>query len=398
MKTLSLRTAKLLLASLVVLAMVPASASSAGSPRRSIVVFENAAANAAATEHIQRIGGVKVKDLPLIGGAVVNLPATVSDNAIARVPGVRYVEPDGIATALGKKPTPPPPPPPAQTTPWGVSRVGAPVVWPTYTGDPIKVAVVDTGIDTSHPDLATNVKGGTSAVRYTTSYNDDDGHGTHVAGIIAAVDNTIGVVGVAPAADLYAVKVLDRNGRGYLSDIIEGLQWAIENDMDVVNMSLGTSSYSQSFDSAVKSVIGSGIVVVAAAGNSGPTANSVNYPAKFAGVIAVSATDSNNAIASWSSRGPEVDLAAPGVSIYSTYYKQSYGTLSGTSMASPHVAGVVALVLQSPIGTDDLDRDHVWDPNEVEKRLEDTAQNLGPAGWDTDFGYGLVRAGLAVQL
>jgi subtilisin len=93
-----------------------------------------------------------------------------------------------------------------------------------------------------------------------------------------------------------------------------------------------------------------------------------------------------------------VDLAAPGVSIYSTYYKQSYGTLSGTSMASPHVAGVVALVLQSPIGTDDLDGDHVWDPNEVEKRLEDTAQNLGPAGWDTDFGYGLVRAGLAVQL
>jgi len=274
--------------------------------------------------------------------------------------------------------------------------VFADAVWASYTGDPVKVAVVDTGIDTSHPDLLGNLKGGMSAVSYTSSYNDDNGHGSHVAGTIAAVDNSVGVVGVAPAADLYAVKVLDRRGSGYLSDIVEGLQWSVANGIDVVNMSLGTSAYSLAFDTAVQETIASGVVVVAAAGNSGPGANTVGYPAKFAGVIGVSATDSSNNIASFSSRGAEVDLAAPGVSIYSTYKKKGYATLSGTSMASPHVAGVAALVLTAPIGADDLDADGVWDPSEVELRLERTAQDLGAAGFDTNYGNGLVRADLAV--
>ncbi len=383
----------LILVVLVVVLMLPAVASSGPQPARSIVVFENAAAQAGAMKQIERLGGVKIKDLPLVDGAAVFLPSQAAVHAVAGIAGVKSVEPDLLVEALGK----PVPAQPAEVLPWGVDRVNADLVWPLFTADAVKVAVVDTGVDRSHPDLVGNLKGGMSAVAYTSSYNDDNGHGSHVAGIIAAVDNSIGVIGVAPAADLYAVKVLDRSGSGYLSDIIEGLQWVVTNHINVVNMSLGTSSYSASFATAVEQTIASGVVVVAAAGNSGPSANTVMYPAKFAGVIAVSAIDSSNAIASFSSRGPEVDLAAPGVSIFSTYKKQAYQTLSGTSMASPHVAGVAALVLNSPIGVDDLDHDNVWDPNEVETRLERTAQDQGTAGFDTNFGNGLVRADLAVR-
>jgi subtilisin family serine protease len=319
----------------------------------------------------------------LVNAAAVAMPATVSERALAAVPGVKYVEPDVIVQALAKK-TPTPPPQPVEVVQWGVERVNADLVWPENTGDVIKVAVLDSGVDLSHPDLLENLKGGFSAVGYTRSYKDDNGHGTHVAGIIAALDNEIGVVGVANGVDLYAVKVLDRRGSGYLSDIIEGLEWAITNDMDVVNMSLGTSTYVGVFDDAVQKVVNAGIIVVAAAGNDGPAENSVDYPGAFNGVIAVAATSSNDEVAAWSSRGPQVDLAAPGVGIYSTYKGSAYATMSGTSMASPHVAGVVALLL----GTADPDGNG-WDPGEVEARLKNSALGLGMA---TDYGSGLVQA------
>lgn len=394
MKSPLVRVLRLILVALVVVFMLPAIASAGSKPVRVIVVFDNAAVHAAAMQHIERLGGAKIKDLPMVDGAAFYLPSKAAEHAVAGISGVKYVEPDLVVQALGK----PVPRQPTEVLPWGVDRVNADLVWAFYTADPVKVAVVDTGIDTKHPDLTGNLGGGMSAVSYTSSYNDDNGHGSHVAGIIAAVDNSIGVIGVAPAADLYAVKVLDRNGSGYLSDIIEGLDWAVAHDIDVVNMSLGTSTYSWLFELVVQDTIDSGVVVVAAAGNSGPGANTVMYPAKFAGVIAVSATnsDSLNTIASFSSRGPEVDLAAPGVSVFSTYKNQSYATLSGTSMASPHVAGVAALVLSSSIGADDLDHDGVWDPNEVEARLERTAQDLGATGPDNDYGYGLVDAYQAV--
>lgn len=393
MNTMWTRMVRLAVAALLVALMTPAMASSGTGIERAIVVFDTPAVNQAAMSHIQALGGVKVKDLPLVNGAVVYLPSKAAEHAVAGLSGVRYVEPDVVVQAYGK----PAATQPAQVLPWGVDRVNADAVWGTYTADPVKVAVVDTGIDLAHPDLSANVKGGFSAVSYTTSYKDDNGHGTHVAGIVAGANNTIGVVGVAPAADLYAVKVLDRQGSGWVSDIITGLQWAKDNHMQVVNMSLGSSTYSATFDTAVQQTIASGVVVVAAAGNSGPGSNTVGYPAKFAGVIAVSATDSGDTIANFSSRGSEVDLAAPGVNIYSTYKGSKYSTLSGTSMASPHVAGVAALVLTSPIGSDDVNGNGTWQPNEVELRLERTAQDLGASGFDTNYGNGLVRADLAVQ-
>lgn len=283
----------------------------------------------------------------------------------------------------------------AQTLPWGIDRVDAELVWPLgNTGDPVKVGVIDTGISSSHPDLKANLKGGVNTINSRFSSNDDNGHGSHVAGIISAVNDGSGVVGAAPAADLYAIKVLRSNGSGYLSDIIEGIDWAIARGMDVINMSLGTTSNVQSFRDAVIRAYNAGIVIVAAAGNNG---GAVNYPGAYPEVIAVSATDASNALASWSSRGPEVDLAAPGVSIYSTYKNKTYATLSGTSMAAPHVAGAAALLLNTPVGSADLNGNGTWDPSEVLARLQATATDLGAAGVDSLYGAGLLNAYAAFQ-
>jgi subtilisin family serine protease len=269
---------------------------------------------------------------------------------------------------------------------WNIDRVDAEISWGISTGDPVKVGVIDTGIDLSHPDIKSNIKGGYNAIYPWKSPNDDNGHGTHVAGIIAALNNSIGVVGVGPNIDLYAIKVLNASGSGYLSDVIEGLDWAVTHGMQIVNMSLGTSQNVQSFHDAIVSAYNAGVVIVAAAGNSG---GAVSYPAAYPEVIAVSATDQNNQIASFSSRGPEVDLAAPGVNIYSTYKGKSYATLSGTSMATPHVTGAAALVIDTK--KCDLNSDNICTPAEVQQRLEQTAIDLGDPGKDNLYGYGLVN-------
>lgn len=355
---------------------------------RKIVVFKSGVLNEPAREAlVKRFGGVKIKDLTLIDGMAVLLPPQV-EATLAREAGVLRIDDDVVVEALAK----PAPNQPVQTLPWGVDRIDAELVWGTTTADPIKVAIVDTGIDLTHPDLADNLKGGVSTVWYTTSFNDDNGHGTHVAGIAAALDSAIGVVGVGPKIDLYAVKVLDRRGSGYLSDVIEGLQWVIDNGMQVANMSLGTSSDVTSFKEAIQKVNQAGITQVAAAGNTG---GSVIYPAAYPEVIAVSATDKTDTIASWSSRGPEVDLAAPGVGIYATYKGGRYKVLSGTSMAAPHVAGTAALVLSVPEKCD-FDLSGSCSPAEVQQRLKAMAEDLGVSGWDELYGAGLVDAERAV--
>lgn len=369
---------------------------------RKIVVFEPRILNEPAREALmEKFGGVKIKNLDLIGGKAVFLPPAAVE-ILRQQTGVLRIDDDVIVEALANRPvfsrwvrpTPTPTTPPVQVLPWGVDRIDAEKVWATTNADLIKVGIIDTGIDVQHPDLVGNLKGGVNTIRSTSSYNDDNGHGTHVAGIVAALNNTFGVVGVGPQIDLYAVKVLDRNGSGYLSDVIEGLDWAIKNGMQVVNMSLGTSLNIQSFRDAVQRVNAAGVVQVVAAGNSG---GSVLYPAAYPEAIAVSATDQSNTIASWSSRGPEVDLAAPGVNIYSTYKGSKYQTLSGTSMASPHVAGAAALVLSVPSKCENLlDSIPGCSPAEVQKRLEMTAEDLGDGGRDNLYGYGLVDAEKAV--
>ncbi len=228
---------------------------------------------------------------------------------------------------------------------WGINRVHAPAAWPITEGRGVKVAVIDTGINAAHPDLAGSVDGGYSALTRTENpldYEDDNGHGSHVAGTIAAHRDGKGVVGVAPKASLYAVKVLDADGSGNLSDVIDGIVWAAKNKMDVANMSLGAPVDSEAMKRAVRFARGSGVVIVAAAGNTG---GAVSFPGVYDDVIAVAASDSNDKLASFSSRGGEVDFIAPGVDMLSVKLGGGFVSYSGTSMAAPHVAGLAALAV-----------------------------------------------------
>ena len=272
---------------------------------------------------------------------------------------------------------------------WGVNRVHAPAAWDVTEGKGVKVAVIDTGIDMTHPDLIGKVDGGYSALKKSENpedYTDDNGHGTHVSGTIAAIRDGKGVVGVAPKARLYAVKVLDADGSGNLSDVIDGIVWAAKNDMQVANMSLGAPITSDTMQRAVRYAKGKGVIIVAAAGNSG---GAVGYPAALPEVIAVSASDSSDRLAVFSSRGPQVKFIAPGVDIVSAKMGGGFASYSGTSMASPHVAGLVALIVsQGYVG--------LSGPDGVLAQLAKAAKPL--AGLKPEEqGYGMIDAGKLVH-
>lgn len=352
---------------------------------RWIVQFEGAPGENEIEALIGHAGGQTIKRLPLVNGRAVRGPEAMVSVLRTSIL-VKRVEKDALRKATAK-------PAPGQSLPWGVNRIDAELAWGSATGEGVKVAVLDTGISLSHSDLKGNIKGGYNAIDPAKSPEDQNGHGSHVAGTIAAVNNSLGVVGVAPKASLYAVQVLGASGWGYCSDIIEGLGWSINNQMKVANMSFGGSEPCSGEVEALDSAHAAGITLVAAAGNN--YGGEVDWPAKHDKVIAVTAIDSKNAFASFSSKGPEVDLTAPGVSIYSTYKKGGYQVLSGTSMAAPHVSGVAALVLQKNPG---------FTPDKVKARLESTAECLGNLGGCTTNGsrnelqgYGLVDAEAAVR-
>ena len=265
--------------------------------------------------------------------------------ALERNPGVQGVWPDKVIVLA--KPVRPPAGPAPQTTPPGITRVGGGA---TYTGTK-KAWIIDTGIDLTHPDLNVDKENGKTFVPRTTTPNDDNGHGTHCAGIIAAIDNTIGVVGVAAGAKVVPVKVLDKRGSGYMSTIIAGVDYVAASGTsgDAVNMSLGGGAY-EPLDAAVIAMGEKGLLVALAAGNS--SADAGNYsPARANGtnIYTVSACDSKDVWAYFSNyRNPPVDFCAPGVSIYSTYKGGAYATMSGTSMAAPHVCGVLLALGKGP--------------------------------------------------
>jgi subtilisin len=259
-------------------------------------------------------------------------------------------------------------------------QIKAPAAWDASRGKDIRVAILDTGIDGTHPDLATNYKGGVSFVPGETPA-DGNGHGTHCAGTIAAAMNGAGVVGVAPAASLYAVKTLANNGSGNWSWLIAGLGWCIANKMHICSMSLGGDGAPAALETICNTAFSNGLLLVAAAGNAGPGMNTVLHPGKYKNVIAVAAIDSANVVATFSSRGPEVEICAPGVNVLSTKPGGGYQTMSGTSMACPHVAGAAAVVWGA----------HRFSRNvEIWNLLADTADNFGVPGWDPLYGYGRV--------
>lgn len=272
-----------------------------------------------------------------------------------------------------------------QTVPWGIPFIYADQVHRQgFYGNGVKVAVLDTGI-ASHSDLA--VVGGASFIQSERTYDDFNGHGTHVAGTVAALNNSIGVLGVAPSSNLYAVKVLDRNGSGSHASIAQGIEWAIQNNIDIVNMSLGSSTGSSTLELAVNRARDAGILLIAAAGNSGQQggSNNIGYPARYAAVMAVGAVDHQYNRASFSSYGAELEIMAPGVGINSTYLNNGYRSLNGTSMASPHVAGVAALIKQ---------KHPTLTAGQIRNRMNQTAIRLGSS---TYYGNGLVDAEYAAQ-
>lgn len=292
-----------------------------------------------------------------------------------------------------------------QESDWGTKYIQVSKLWKKgYTGKGIKVAILDTGVDRTHPDLKGNVRGGVSFVKGIKSYNDDHGHGTHVAGIIAAKNNKIGYVGVAPDAQIYAVKVLNKNGEGTVNDIVKGLNWSIQNHMNIINMSLGLTvdeigkKNFELLDQTIKKAYSKGILIVAAAGNDGT--KEINYPANFRNVIAVGALVENEKNAQgkiyhkrddYSNYGRKLEFSAPGSFVFSTYPRnmvpvwtedRGYEMMSGTSMASPYVAGFLAVLKQ---------RYPTYSNQTLRMKLRYYTKDLGVRGRDEYYGYGVIQ-------
>ena len=319
--------------------------------------------------------------------------AVVGDpERLRRLPFVRYVEPDPVDAVHIV----------ADTLEYGVNNIDAEVVWggsqgattvvPGQGGAGARVAVLDTGVDCGHEDLAGGCIYGANFAGFTQPF-DGHGHGTHVAGIIGARANGVGTIGVAPESTIYAVKVLDDNGSGALSWVAAGIDWAVANGIQVINMSLSATVTSQALTDAVAAAQAAGVLVVSAAGNSG-CCNTVGYPAKLPGSMAVAAVDRFDIIASFSSHGPEVDVAAPGVAVRAPVPTgtctlcdpSGYKVLNGTSMAAPHVAGVGALLMSRGRSA--------W---EAWNLITGTAKEAGATGWDDAYGHGRVDALAAVN-
>jgi subtilisin len=328
--------------------------------------------------------------IPVVFGEV----AAADLDRILADPQVEYVEPDEampLAAHSGGSSFRM-----TEELPWGITQVTAPTAWllggSGAFGGGVKLAYLDSGGDPNHPDLT--FAGGFNPVTNSTSDWFDDiaacnGHGTHIAGTIAGRHNDFGVVGVAPEASLYAIKVFqDLSGSclAYTSSQISGLDWAVKNGITVVSVSIGGTSPSSSYQTAISSAASKGTYMVAAAGNNGTS--SMTYPGNYQDVISVASVDPGNNHSSWSNYGPNLSISAPGEGILSTMPGGSYGYKSGTSMATPHVAGVVGLILARYPG---ISR------SELLSRLQQGALDLGAPGRDDVYGWGLARAAEAMD-
>ncbi len=359
------------------------------------------------------VGPLQRELIGLLGGEINReyslipaVSASVPDTSLATLrshPLVAYVETDAEVTRIVEEPHPSTSPAPqpifsmASTddeyaSAWGVRHIDSEFAHILgITGKGVKIAVIDSGIDYNHEDLDGNYAGGYDFVNSDTDPMDDtyNSHGTNVAGIIAAERNGIGVVGVAPDASLYALKVLTSIGTGLTSSTVSAIEWAVENGMDIINISI-QGEHRESLQAACDAAQQAGLLIIAAAGNTGGQA--VSYPAAYSSVVAVTATDDTDALPSYDPQGSEVEFSAPGDNIYSTarVSKGGYTTLSGTSQAAPHVTGLAALILSSGSLTD-LNNDSVIDARDLRLKLQSAVEDLGTPGRDELFGFGLVN-------
>lgn len=397
-----------------------------GGERVDVLIQFRSAPTAADVAALERLGGNVSRVFRIVPAVAASVPSQAT-TGLAANPRVTLIEPDSLLWALEYR----------STHDWGIGHINADDVHRQTVpnrGGGVTVAVLDSGIDCDHLELpqdrcdygqALGENFVDPSLEAANEADDDYGHGTHVAGTIAASLNqaTGGVVGVSPDAGLVALKTLDSSGSGSWSRHIAAIEHVWNGGaplVDIVNMSIGRGDYSSTAEIAMQRAYESGILLVAAAGNSGKCSGrgtNIAYPALFESVVAVAAIDSSNGRPCWSSTGDKVELTAPGVSVFSTWPKDmsssyrdpqpvcedvdgdgmggdchyKYG--SGTSMSSPHVAGTAALVLASGIADADGLFGHA---NEVRARLAQTAVDLGTAGRDPQYGHGLVNAAAAV--
>jgi len=353
----------------------------------------------------QNYGGEVIRVFKIIPG-IHGLIKPTDLEKLRKDPKIKYVEIDEKIPIL-------------QEIQWNLQQIRAPEAWSignSYGYHPlIQVAVLDTGVDCTHEDLAANIVWTPSAdPAFPSACPDTAGHGTHVAGIVAALLNGIGVAGVAPQVQVYAILVCP-GGTCPISDIVQGIQLALEgpdgildsdNDgivagdpedadgAEVMNMSFGGPGPYPAIEDAIQNAYNYGVISVASAGNSGcPDGDTVLEPARYPTTIAVSATTSADTIASFSSCGPSVDVAAPGENVLSTLPGNQYGELSGTSMSAPHVVGTIALMQAVRV----INNLPVLKPEEVRTILHQTADDYPPEGFDIYSGYGRIRADRAVE-
>ncbi len=362
-------------------------------PGRVVVKFKPGARQLA-EEEIGALGARTVKAkraLEKLGVKVLQVPPGREKEyveALEKLPEVEFVEPDHRVQVQFT------PNDPCFDDQWNLHKVRAPEAWDQGSGTGTVVAVIDTGIDASHPDLASQIVTPTTVLT-DTDPADRNGHGTHVAGIVAAAaNNGIGVAGMAFGAKVMPIKALSDDGTGYYSDIADAMVLAVDAGAKVLNLSLGGRSPSQLLTEAVNYARAHGSLVFAAAGNMGT--RGLFYPAAIPGVVAVGSTSSSDTKSYFSSYGPGLSITAPGEGVLSTLpwpgddpnCPNGYGTKSGTSMATPLAAGLAALIwsLQPQLTAD-----------EVRVVLEGTAVDLGPPGWDEQFGYGRIDAAEAAE-
>ncbi len=317
---------------------------------------------------------------------VVNVPSGMVAEAISVLstcPEVRYAEPNYLAFIADTIPSDP-----NWILQYGLISIRAPQGWDYSTGSSaVTIAIIDSGVDLNHPDLVGKIVAGYDFVNNDAIAQDDNGHGTHVAGIAAAsANNGYGVVGVSWGARIMPVKVLNAGGGGSFADVADGIIWAADHGAQVINLSLGGASSSTVLQDAVNYAYGKGVILIAAAGNTG--SGTVLYPARYPNVIAVGAVDNTNNHTGFSNFGPELDLVAPGASIYSSVIG-GYGYKSGTSMAAPFVAGLAAILRGYPAGSS---------PDAIAFEMESTALDLGVSGVDNLYGYGLIQMDSAIRL